>query len=67
MEIVYAAEKDSIASLISAHTRQTVHPDDIRLRENPAETGSFYIDWNLHHYTLAPGGRITENELFLVE
>ena len=58
MEIVYAAERASFAALISEHSREPVDPVDVRYRENPDETGSFYIDWKLHHYTLQPGGRL---------
>jgi|GEM_PF-902955 len=58
MEIVYAAERASFAALISELARESVDPVDVRYRENPNETGSFYIDWKLQHYTLEPGGRL---------
>lgn len=58
MNIVYAAEKDSIASLLSEYTHLQVTPDDIHVSENPDETGSFYVGWARNRYKLSPGGRI---------
>lgn len=58
MDIIYAAEKPSIARLLSEHTRHEVRPDEIIVTENPDETGSFRIDWRLREYLLSPNGRI---------
>ena len=58
MNIVYAAEKLSIASLLSEYTHLPVQPADIRVMENPDETGSFYVGWDRNSYVLSPGGRI---------
>ena len=58
MNIVYAAEKPSIAQLLSEHTRESVTPDEISVAENPDETGSFRIDWRLKRFVLSPGGEI---------
>lgn len=58
MNIVYAAEKPSIAKLLSEHIRESVGPEDIYVAENPDETGSFRIDWRLKRYVLSPGGEI---------
>ena len=58
MDIIYAAEKPSIASLLSNHTKCRVHPDEIRVTENPCETGSFCIGWRFENYVLGPDGRI---------
>lgn len=58
MDIVYAAEKPSIAMLLSEHTRNDVSPDEIIVTENPDETGSFRIDWRLRGYLLSPNGKI---------
>jgi hypothetical protein len=60
MEIIYAAEPDSIASLISDYTRCPVSPAELEVAEDPGETGSFYIDWNFNHYTLKPDGTICQ-------
>ncbi len=67
MDIVYAAEKASIAKLLSDHTRRTVRPEEIQVTENPDETGSFYIGFKLDHYVLLPNGLIESDGLELVE
>ena len=58
MDIVYAAEKPSIAKLLSEHMRRRVRPEDIKVSENPDETGSFYIGFNLNKFVLSPNGEI---------
>ena len=58
MNIVYAAEKPSIAVLLSEHVQRRVRPDEIRVAENPDETGSFFIGFDLERYVLSPNGRI---------
>jgi len=58
MNVVYAAEKPSIAKLLGEHVKTGVAPDEIRVHENPNETGSFYIGWRLNRYVLSPSGRI---------
>ena len=58
MDIVYAAEKPSIATLLGDHIRRSVRPQEIEITENPDETGSFLIDWRLNRYVLSPGGEI---------
>lgn len=58
MDIVYAAEKRSIASLIGDHEQQSVAPDEIEVTENPNETGSFYVGWHEKSYVLSPAGEI---------
>ncbi len=58
MDIVYAAEKPSIAKLFSEHVRRRVRPEEIRVSENPDETGSFYIGFDLEHYVMSPDGTI---------
>lgn len=67
MDIVYAAEKPSIASLLSQHTRTPINPDELDISENPDETGSFRIDWRLQRYVLSPSGEIQPDELELID
>ena len=67
MDIVYAAEKPSIAKLLSQHVRCTVRPDEIKVTENPDETGSFYIGFNLDKFVLSPNGEIHHDRLQLVK
>lgn len=58
MDVIYAAEKRSIAELLGDYVHQDVRPDEIDVTENPGETGSFYIGWGLNRYRLSPGGQI---------
>jgi len=61
MNIVYAAERRSIANLIEDHVRQSVTPDEIQVTENPNETGSFFVGWREKTYLLSPGGQIVSD------
>lgn len=67
MDIVYAAEKPSIAGLLSERLRRPVNPDEIDVTENPDETGSFFIGWQWHRYIMSPGGQIALDTLELVD
>jgi hypothetical protein len=67
MEIVIAAEKPSIAKLLSEYMRRSVSPEEIRISENPDETGSFYIGLDLDHFILLPNGEIESNNLELAD
>ena len=58
MDVIYAAEKRSIAELLGDYVNQDVDPDEIDVTENPGETGSFYIGWGLNRYRLSSGGEI---------
>jgi len=62
MDIIIAAEKPSIARLLSEHTRRQITPEEIEVTENPDETGSFYIGWQFEQFVLSPSGRI-ESEI----
>ena len=59
MDIVYAAEKPSIAKLLGEHMKRRVAPDEIRVAENPDETGSFYIGFQLDRFVMSPDGKIS--------
>lgn len=59
MNIVYAAEKPSIASLLSEYTHLAVRAEEIRVSENPDETGSFYVGWDINRYVVSPDGRVS--------
>ncbi len=67
MDIVYAAEKPSIAKLLSEYTKRRVRPQDIRVTENLDETGSFYIGFRFDRYVLSPDGKIETDELNLLD
>ena len=67
MDIVYAAEKPSIARLLSERVKREVSPEDIKVSENPDETGSFYIGFELNRYVLSPAGDIALESLELIE
>ncbi|MFQ5608722.1 MAG: hypothetical protein ACE5F8_00440 [Woeseiaceae bacterium] len=58
MDIVYAAEKPSIAGLMSKLLKRRIAPEDIRVSENPDETGSFFVGFNTERYILSPNGDI---------
>ncbi len=58
MDIVYAAEKRSIAELLADHVRRDIGPEEIDVTENPSETGSFFIGWGPRRYVLSPAGHI---------
>ncbi len=68
MDIVYAAEKPSIAGLLSEHVQQPVEAADISVAANPNETGSFLVRWHLERYQLSPAGEliplVTHRKLF---
>ena len=66
MDIICAAEKPSIATLLSLAVHRDVSPDEITVTENPDETGSFYIGWQFNRYVLSPGGEIALERLELV-
>ena len=66
MDIIYAAEKPSIAKLLSEYIREPIGVDDIDVIENPDETGSFRIDWRLKRFLLSPSGQIAADELELL-
>ncbi len=58
MDIIYAAEKLSIAQLFGQKMKCLVPIDDLMITENPDETGSFYIGFQLDRYVMSPDGDI---------
>ena len=58
MNIVYAAEKPSIADVLSDRLRDRVQPQEIEVHENPDETGSFLVKWRLNLYVVSPNGDV---------
>lgn len=56
MDIVYAAEKPSIAKVFGEHVKREIEPGDIQVFANPNETGSFFIRWRFGRYLMSPSG-----------
>ncbi len=65
MDIVYAAEKTSIATLLGEHLNRRIAPGEVRVSENPEETGSFYVGWQFARFVLSPDGSIARDRLAL--
>ena len=63
MNIVYAAEKPSIAGILSDHLNEEVSPRDIEVSANPDETGSFLIRWNLESFVMSPSGDLAVDDI----
>ena len=61
MDIVYAAEKSSIAKVLSKHVKREIRPGDIQVEANPDETGSFLIRWRFDRYVMSPNGEVAAN------
>ena len=67
MDIVYAAEKPSIAKVLSEHVKREIRPGDIQVDANPDETGSFFIRWRFDQYVMSPNGEVVANTLAPVD
>ena len=67
MDIVIAAEKPSIAKLLSEHVKRRITERQIRVRENPDETGSFYIGFEFDQYRMSPNGEIELDRLEMLD
>jgi hypothetical protein len=66
MNIVIAAEKSSIATLLSDFVKRRVNPDEIKVTENPDETGSFFVGLQCERFVLSPNGEIAADRLRLL-
>ena len=66
MNIVIAAEKSSIATLLSDFVKRHVNPDEIKVTENPDETGSFFVGLKCERFVLSPNGEIAADRLRLL-
>lgn len=62
MNIVYAAENLSIASLLAEYLKRDINPRELRISEDPEETGSFYVGWQFARFRLSPAGAIDPAE-----
>jgi hypothetical protein len=67
MNIVIAAEKSSIAALLSEFVNRHVNPDEIKVTENPEETGSFFVGLSCERFVLSPSGVLAADKLRLAE
>lgn len=67
MDIVYAAEKSSIAKVLSEHVKRDIRPGDIQVHANPDETGSFFIRWRFDRYVMSPNGEVAANRPELID
>ena len=67
MKIVIAAEKTSIATLLSDYVKRRVNPDEIKVTENPDETGSFFVGLQFDRYVMSPSGEITADTITLTD
>ena len=63
MNIVIAAEKPSIATLLSDYVKRRVDADDIKVSENPDETGSFFVGLGFERYIVSPNGEVHADRL----
>ena len=58
MNIVIAAEKPSIATLLSDHVKRRIDANEIKVSENPDETGSFFVGLGFDRYIISPSGEV---------
>jgi len=65
MDIVIAAEKPSIAKLLSKYVKCRINPEDIKVSENPNETGSFFVGFQFERYVMSPNGEFVSDSLVL--
>ena len=61
MDVVSAAEKSSIADVLSDRLCDRVNPHEIEVHESPSEMGSFLVKWRLKYYVMSPNGDADSN------
>ena len=66
MNIVIAAEKPSIATLLSDHVKRRINAKDINVSENPNETGSFFVGLGFERFIVSPNGEVHADRLNLM-
>ena len=65
MTIVIAAAQPRIASQLSDHGKRRVDADDIKVSENPDETGSFFVGLGFERYVVSPNCEVHADRLSL--
>jgi len=58
MDIVYAAEKRSIADILSHRLQQNIEPQELEVQDNPDQTGSFFVSLGFDQYVMSPSGQL---------
>jgi len=61
MNIIYAAEKPSIAGILSDFLECPVDLCDVDVADNPEQTGSFLVSWRLKRFVLSPDGELCDD------
>ena len=61
MNIIYAAEKPSIAGILSDFLEQPVNLEDVDVADNPDQTGSFLVSWRFKRFVLSPDGELCDD------
>ena len=61
MNIIYAAEKPSIAGILSDFLEHPVDLNDVNVADNPEQTGSFLVSWGLKRFVLSPDGELCDD------
>ena len=67
MDIVYAAEKSSIADVLSERLGDYVPSREIEVHDNPEETGSFLVKWRFNLYVVSPNGDVEAETAYRFE
>ena len=60
MDIIYAAEKPSIAGILSEFLERPVDSREIDVADNPDLTGSFFVRIGFKRFVLSPDGALSD-------